>query len=281
MNGDTTGFWSDSKDIIDYYSSFDEASRLNSDIGPLEFFRSKEIIGRYLPPAPATVHDIGGGPGIYACWLGQKGYRVNLVDMVPLHVEQARKNITNLGLQKNVDCAVGNALELEFEGRSAEAALLMGPLYHLTSREDRMTALGEARRVIKRGGLLFATAVSRFASFLDGLDRGFVHDPKFLEIIREDLNSGQHRNPTRNTDYWTTAYLHEPEEFASELNASGFVVEHLLAIEGPLYLLRDFPRVWVREERRAPILELLRRIEAEKSMLGASPHIMAVARRID
>jgi ubiquinone/menaquinone biosynthesis C-methylase UbiE len=281
MTGDTTGFWSDSKIIIDYYSSFDEASRLNSNIGPLEFCRSKEIIGRFLPTSPATVHDVGGGTGIYSCWLGQKGYHVNLVDMVPLHVDQARKNISHLGLQKYVDCAVGNALELDFEGRSAEAVLLMGPLYHLTSREDRMIALGEARRVLKRGGLLFATAVSRFASFLDGLDRGFVHDPKFLDIIREDLRSGQHRNPTGNTDYWTTAYLHEPEEFASELNAAGFVVEHLLAIEGPLYLLRDFPRVWVREERRAPILELLRQIEAERTLLGASPHIMGVARRIE
>lgn len=275
------GFWTDSKTIINYYSSFDEAARLNADIGPLEFWRSKDIIGRFLSKPPGMVYDIGGGPGVYACWLGQTGYRVRLVDMVPLHVDQANKHIANLNLQKKVDCAVGNAMELDFESRSADAVLLMGPLYHLTRRDDRMVALSEARRVLKRGGMIFATAVSRFASFLDGLDRGFIHDPKFIEIVKEDLRSGEHHNATQNPDYWTTAYLHEPEEFAAELKAAGFLVEQLLAIEGPLYLLRDFPRVWVREERRAPILELLRGIESERTLLGASPHIMAVARRME
>ena len=50
-----------------------------------------ELLDRLLPPPPAQLLDVGGGPGTYAAPLAGRGYRVQLVDPVRLHVEQARQ----------------------------------------------------------------------------------------------------------------------------------------------------------------------------------------------
>src|ERR1039458_1083366 len=56
-------------EIVRYYSEADEASRLCTGWFQLEQARTQELILRHIPPAPATVLDIGGGAGAYACWL--------------------------------------------------------------------------------------------------------------------------------------------------------------------------------------------------------------------
>src|SRR5688500_15857977 len=76
-------------EILEFYQRYDEEGRLLSRAGRLEFERSKEILTRYLPPPPAKIIDIGGGCGIYSCWLAACGYDVTLVDITPLHVEKA------------------------------------------------------------------------------------------------------------------------------------------------------------------------------------------------
>src|SRR5579884_2126100 len=76
--------------ILNFYSAAEEASRLQIGWFQLEYARTQELILRYLPPAPGTIIDAGGGGGIYACWLAARGYRVHLIDPVPKHVDQAR-----------------------------------------------------------------------------------------------------------------------------------------------------------------------------------------------
>src|SRR5205823_14713779 len=102
---------------------------------------------------------------------------------------------------------------------SADAVLLLGPLYHLTTAEDRQAALGESRRILKPGGVLAAVAICRFASALDGLARRYFRDPRYAPIIWRDLADGQHRGAGE--DYFTTAYLHRPDEFGHEISEAG------------------------------------------------------------
>jgi hypothetical protein len=126
---------------------------------------------------------------------------------------------------------------------------------------------------------VLATVVSRFASAFDGLWRGFLDDPVFQSIVRQDLINGQHRNPTNHPRYFTTTYFHHPAELRMELEDASLKHEATLAIEGPGWLLPDFDSHWNDGDRRERLLDIIRSIEAEPSLLGASSHLMAVGRR--
>ena len=162
-------------------------------VGRLELARMQELIRRFLPPPPGVVLDGGGAPGRYSCWLAEQGYEVHLVDPVEKHVKQARQASRSQPEHPLASATQGDARSLDHGDGSADAVLLMGPLYHLTDRIDRLSALREAHRVLKPGGLLIAKAISRFASLLSGLIDSHIDDPNFIPIVRRDLEEGQHR----------------------------------------------------------------------------------------
>jgi SAM-dependent methyltransferase len=175
--------------------------------------------------------------------------------------------------------AVGDARQLNREEASVDVVLLLGPLYHLTNRSDRLGALREAHRILRDGGMVFAAGISRFASTLDGLFRGFLDDPEFVRIVQRDLAEGQHRNPNNHPAYFTTAFFHHPEELKTEIEQAGLQCERILAIEGPGWLLHNFDEQWGESARRDRLLEAIRWLEAEPFTLGMSAHIMAIAHK--
>lgn len=263
-----------------HYEGGREAERLLNSVGQLELVRTQELLSRYLPPPPAAIFDVGGGTGIYAFWLAQQGYEVHLIDAVPLHIEEARRCC-----ESQPDCSlasmeVGDARQLNREVESVDVVLLLGPLYHLTDRTDRLCALREAHRILREGGMIFAAGISRCASTLDGLFRGFLDDPEFVRIAQRDLAEGQHRNPNNHPAYFTTAFLHHPEELKTEIEEAGLQCERILAIEGPGWLLQNFEEHWGESARRDRLLEAIRWLEAEPSTLGMSAHLMGIARKI-
>jgi ubiquinone/menaquinone biosynthesis C-methylase UbiE len=264
--------------VVAHYATGYEKDRLETGPGRLERIRTEEILARCLPSTPAEIVDVGGGPGVYSAWLAARGHRVDLLDVVPLHVEQARRKFAELGLE-TAQARVGDARQLPYASDSADLALLLGPLYHLPVREDRLSALREARRVLRPGGRIAVAAISRFASLLDGFFRGFAHDPSFVSIVQEDLDSGRHQNPGQNPAYFTTAYFHHPQELAEELEAAGFEELDLLAVEGPFWCLQNFDEIWSKDELREHMLGFLRRIERDGSIMGASAHLLALARK--
>ena len=270
---------SSSKRIIGYYGEGDEASRLSTGWFQLEQERTRELLLRHLPPPPTTIIDAGGGPGVYACWLASRGYQVHLIDPVPKHVEQARTASAQQPVSPLASAAVGDARHLPHTDNSADAVLLLGPLYHLVEREDRLACLREAWRVVRPGGLVWGAGISHFASLLDSLSHGFFDDPAFAPIVEGDLEDGQHRNLTGNPLYFTDAFLHRPGELSREFLAAGFEVIAVLAIEGPGWLARDFERLWNDPQQRERLLAAVRKVEREPSILGATSHIMAIGRK--
>jgi SAM-dependent methyltransferase len=260
-------------EIVSHYTKVPEDPRLSTGWGLLEFARTQELILRYLRAAPLQILDVGGGSGVYSAWLAALGYETHLVDIVPIHVERARR------IPKIASAEIGDAQNLANPDQSFNAVLLLGPLYHLTERNQRLASLREALRVLRPGGILFASAISRFASLLNGLVIGTIDDSCFFAIVEQDLANGQHRNTTDNPEYFTTAFFHRSEELRGELVESGFTVLDIAAIEGPGWLASSFEERWSDRERREKLLELIRRVESDPAILGLSPHILAIGRK--
>lgn len=269
----------DAEEVAAYYARGFERDRLASGLGALEFARTQVLLDRFLPAPPAVVADVGGGPGRYAVWLAERGYRVHLVDPVPLHVEQARAAACGRSGATLASAEVGDARSLRLPDASADAVLLLGPLYHLPERAARLQALAEARRVCRLGGVIVAAAISRFASTLDGLRGGYLEDPAFAAVAAGDRHDGRHHNPTGDPAYFTTAYFHRPEELAAECATAGLAHEATFAVEGAGWLLPDLDARLADERRRTVLLVALAALEAEPTLLGVSAHLLAVARR--
>jgi SAM-dependent methyltransferase len=259
-------------EVIAHYGLGSERSRLSAGAGRVERARTEEVLFRWLPPPPARVLDVGGGPGTYVPWLAALGYDVHLVDAVPLHVEQARA-------AGAASARVGNARRLDERDATCDAVLLLGPLYHLTLRDDRVAALAEARRVVRDSGIVAVAAISRFASLLDGLFTGALDDPVFASIVERDLVEGQHRNPSSRPEWFTTAFFHHPDELRAEVSEAGLRLEELVGLEGPAWLLPDVEARWKDDGRRERLLAAARAVEREPSLIGLSAHLLAVARR--
>lgn len=258
-------------EVMAYYEAGREEGRLadGSLAGPLEFLRSTEIIQRYLPQSSLVILDVGGGPGSYARWFADRGHQVHVIDPVPLHVEQARA--------RSLSAEVGDARSLPQRDASVDVVLLMGPLYHLILRQDRMQALGEARRVLRPRGLLVATAISRFAALLDlliRLDR--LHEPDVLARVEQAVGTGVFLG--RDGGLFTTAFFHLPSQLRDEVQAAGFDDPDVLSVEGPGFLVSNFEDRWADTPRRDALLAAARLVEAEPEMLAAASHLMAVAR---
>lgn len=264
--------------IQHYYGLGQEQNRLFSPPGDVERLRTENILSRHLPSPPAIICDVGGAAGIYAFPLSERGYRVHLIDPIALHIQQARAQSAKSGIPLE-SMVQGDARAIDMPTGATDAALLFGPLYHLTNRADRMMALLEAHRVLKPGGLLFAAGISRYASFIDGLSAGFFADGQFREIVRNDLLSGQHRNPTDSPQYFTTAYFHRPDEFRAEIYDAHFQDVKVLGIEGPAWGGAAFRSALADLSQREALFKILSEIEEEPSIVGASAHLIAIARK--
>jgi SAM-dependent methyltransferase len=265
------------KVVVDYYSAYDEASRLSGECS-LERIRSQEIIGRYLPSASISIIDIGGAAGAYSFWLAGLGHELTLVDLTPKHVEQARA--TNQGAAaKLARIEEGDALDLRFPDGAFDMALLMGPLYHLPERERRIRAIREALRVVKPGGLVVAAAISRFAALLDGYKHDLVADPAFRKILDRSTATGDHINDSGKPEYFTTARFHRASELRAEIAEAGLTVEKVLAVEGFAHWIHGVQEKMRDGEYREYLLEKLRETEEEESLIGASSHLLAIARK--
>lgn len=257
------------RDVAAHYELGLEDVRLGAGGTPrLEYLRTLELLDRFLPAVAggSDVLDVGGGTGVYARRLAGDGHRVRLVDAMANHVAAAAG--------RGIDAVVGDARALEETDASYDAVLLLGPLYHLVERGDRVLALQEARRVLRPGGVVLAAAISRHASLLSGMADGVLDDPVFLAIVEQDLVDGQHRNPdvVGNPSYFTTAFFHLPAELSAEVVDAGFEDVTVHGVEGPGWLVEGGP---------VPMEQLLtaaRLAETDPALLSASAHLLAVGR---
>lgn len=269
--------------ILKFYNDGAEIGRLQRGIGKIEYERTLDILKRHLPTKKQVVYDVGGGIGVYSSWLANLGHEVHLLEFAPNAVEYAK--------QRNISCdhpidkiEVADARQLNREDESADIVLLMGPLYHLTEKKERLKALKEASRVLKKGGLLIVTAISRFSTSLWGLStfgekNEFIDDDEFFGMIEQELIDGQHIRAEKFKNFIVRAFFHTPIELKEEIEVSGLSHEKTIAIEGPVWIVPTFEEKWDKPKSKQKLLQICSLVEEQESLLGMSPHILAVAKK--
>jgi ubiquinone/menaquinone biosynthesis C-methylase UbiE len=264
--------------IKDYYALDIEAHRLDAEYFKLEGIRTKEIIERHLLKNNLEILDVGGGAGFYSFWLQRMGHQVTLLDLTPRNIELAQMYSESSGV-KLKSTKVGDACELPFPDNHFDVVLLLGPLYHLTDRKERVQAIAEAKRVLKPGGVLLAAVISRYASVFDGFQRDLVFDNQFFKLMTDDIATGVHRNETDKLDYFTTAYFHTPAEIQSEVIDSGIKFEKLIAIESFGWIVRKFKEKMMDPSYMDKLLSTIRSVEERQDLMAMSLHVMAVGQK--
>lgn len=251
--------------IQTYYGEvFDEHVRLTtrSAQGPLEFQRTQEIIREYVPNG--RVLDVGGGAGIHSRVLMDAGYDVHMIDPVPRHVGQAQS--------EGVSASVGDARDLRFTDDSFDAVIMLGPLYHLASRADRLAALREAARVVRPGGMVLAAGLSRYVAFGAASLGRPVPSPmpgEWAALIAEGTPGSGLRFPA--------GHFHTSEELESEVADAGLEVLEVVGVEGPAGLFLEVAGA-VPDEVRDAALVVARAASAVPGIRDQSAHLIAVAR---
>jgi ubiquinone/menaquinone biosynthesis C-methylase UbiE len=263
--------------VIRYYQSFDEWGRLDRE--PLEFLINWHYIRQFLPPS-GNILDNGAGPGKYSMALAQHGYRVTLTDLTPRLVDIARDKAVELGLTNQIDgFYVADARDLRHwkEGQF-DAALMMGPLYHLQDEEDRNAAVKELYRVTKKDGIVFVAFMSRVRHVLNSLlepQRWKPNDQ--LDTIRQFMKTGifDHHDEGR----FTGAYYFPIDEIQPFMESHGFETLHLI---GSTNLGAVFtPEQWEYWQNRGEkefekLLNLLIELAKDPYVLGVSSHLLYI-----
>ncbi|GAA3381995.1 class I SAM-dependent methyltransferase [Cryptosporangium minutisporangium] len=251
-----------------YYEQGGELTRLDVENGRLEFLRTQDVLRRVLPAPPGRVLDVGGATGVHARWLAEAGYDVRLVDPVPLHVAHA-------ATIPGVDAVRGDARRLDEPDDAYQATLLLGPLYHLTDRAERLAALREAVRVTAPGGVVAAATISRHAGLWDALRRRRYLQPEIRRFIDAEVETGVYDPQGR--ELFTLAYFHHSDEILAEFAEAGLAGADRYALENAAWLFAASEGWLDDEERTALLLDALRLVERDESLFGISSHLLTVA----
>ncbi|MEU1311026.1 class I SAM-dependent methyltransferase [Streptomyces cinnamoneus] len=263
-------------EIINYYThDYDEAARFAtrtaSAASMLEFVRIQELLRLWLPTPPATILDIGGGPGAHARWLKDDGYTVRLIDPVTRHVDQARA----LG----IDASLGDACHLDEPDHSYDAVLLLGPLYHLTERADRVQALQEAVRTARPNAPVAVAAMNRYSHFLDQAVKHSLTSTAVLSATTDTMHTGEYDQPGLG---FTTSYFHTVNELRDELATAGLSTVSLYGTEGPGYwilkTIEKASKVHISRDSAefASALAAARLADTQQDVLVMTAHLLAI-----
>lgn len=267
-----------SSEIERFYNQASEETRLDKGMGVFEFERIKTLIDKYLTASPATILDIGGGTGKYAAWLAQKGHHVHMVEPLAKHLALAQQRAQ--GLKHKFAVHQGAAGQLPFANRIADLVILHGPLYHLQTREERVIAIQEARRVLKKGGVILGFAINYTASTLVGLLQGLIHKQAFFQMCTEELTTGLHNQPDEFPWLLAEAFYHRPGQLKEEFDQEGLRYLNTYAVEGITWLDKNYFASMRHPTKSKKLSELLHLTENDEALHAFSPHMMIAVQKL-
>lgn len=277
------------KTVLSGYNAGIERDRLRTGIGVLEFERSKEILLEHLPKAPAVIYDIGGAYGEYAWWLASLGYEVHLFDLSETNIAMSAELAAEYPGVKLADAAICDARSVHRPDKSADAILLMGPLYSITEYEERICAIRECLRLLKDGGMMFSAALTPYSVLIprlvlyhvdDSAKRRELDDPAVLSVIERALRDGCYHNPGKKiVSGLGSSHLHTAKELRSELAAGGFDTVAVYGVMGGAWLAPNLEELLAHGESKKLLMKTIRMLDTHEEIIGLSGHLLAVSRK--
>lgn len=262
--------------VRDFYDRTVEEEWLRLERNWLEFGVTKAFLNRFLP-AKARILDSGSGPGRYALDLSAAGHSVDLRDLSHENIARAREEARKRGLTFNT-AQTGDARDLsDLSDAGYDAVLVLGPLYHLTSEEDRNRVISETIRVLKPGGLAAIAFISRFAAAHYQLKTDPAAIARRRGVIDEFLNERQHRL-TPETDFFVDAHFVDPSEIALIFRDTGLAQRALFGAESMMaqseWRLADLP-----DAERRQWLDFAVSVAETPAALYGSEHLVFIGEK--
>lgn len=261
----------DSDIVKKFYDRQVEHEWTRAERHPVEFEITKRLLLKHLPKPPAKVLDLGGGPGHYSIWLAELGYSVTLFDLSENNIAFAREKDTHNHIDKFL---VGNALDLhDLNEDEYDAALIMGPLYHLTSKADRKKVVDNALKVLKLDGIIASTFISAYAPIIDILKK---YPDKAVGNIGALLGYFSNGTNIVGDDGFTAAYfsrIDEAEELMSSFQIKKIGCYAVESILGPYEeVLKKYPKNVFSE-----CITLAMEFVEDPHCIGCAEHLLYVA----
>ncbi|GIP29312.1 hypothetical protein J23TS9_44420 [Paenibacillus sp. J23TS9] len=266
--------------VITYYNAFDEWGRLDRE--PIEFIINLHHI-KSLLPANGHILDNGAGPGKYAMELAKLGYRVTLTDLTPRLVEIAKKKAEEFQVEGQfAGFYPADARDLSlFPENYFDAALMLGPLYHLQEEESRVQAIRELHRVTKPGGLVFVALMSKTKFLTTSLMYPEFWKPNHtVQGIAEFLESGtfDHQDEGR----FTGAYYFDIDDINPFMESHGFETVKLVGSSSIAGAMKEEQwDYWQQqgEEAFQQIMHIVMKESENPYMLGSASHLLYIGRK--
>jgi len=275
--------------VLAGYNAGIERNRLREGIGLIEFERTKEILLERLPAPPAVIYDIGGAYGEYAWWLAARGYEVHLFDLSETNIAMSVELAAEHPGIRLASAEVCDARAIPRPDASADAVLLMGPLYSITEYEERILAIRESHRLLKAGGLLFSAALTPYSVLVSRLavyhendtpKRRELDDPAVLAIIGRALEDGCYINPKKKiANGIGSSHLHTARALREELLAGGFGATTVHGVMGGAWLVPNIHELMENESTRRTLMKTIRMLDTHEEIIGLSGHLLAVSRK--
>jgi 2-polyprenyl-3-methyl-5-hydroxy-6-metoxy-1,4-benzoquinol methylase len=261
------------KNVSNYYEVIDEDSRFSRNSRKIEFLTTNHVL-KSLITEKARILDVGAGAGAYSFYYAERNHQIVAIDLTPKHIEIIKEKSIQTGL--GLEAYVENAIDLSrFDSESFDFVFCFGPMYHITSMDDRKACIKECLRVLKRGGHLAIAYINKYSviPMLATRDQKFIRN----SVIEKVINEGVIIEGDEDC-FWTDAYFTSPEEIEAFLREYDVISVNHVGTDGISHTIQEYVDRLGDDEFES-WLDYHFQTCMERSILGLSTHGLYICKK--
>jgi len=249
--------------LIEYYNKFNEDKRLTHRHGIVEANTTMYYLEKYLLPN-SHILDVGAGTGYYSNKLTNLGHKVIAIELIKHNLMTLKHNYPH------IESYQGNAIDLStFKDNSFDAVLLLGPLYHLSSYQDKLKSLKEAKRILKPNGLIF---ISYYMNEYGIIKHGFMDKTILDNLDNIDSNFKIKDNDNNLYSFVRLTDINKLKDDAKLTRVN------IISQDGPSDYIRPYLNKLTDEEFNL-YLKYIVTISDYPELLGSSSHVLDILKK--